>query len=400
MPNVKLTKRVVEAAKPDDRDLILWDSELKGFGLKVTPRGKRVYFLYYRTHDGQQRRPKIGNHGAVTCEQARETAQQWLADVSRGGDPSAARKKKKGAPIVADLAERYMADHASGKKARSAENDERIWRLHILPAFGNKKVHAIEFDDVAKLHRSMRGNSVNANRVRALLSKAFNLAEKWKWRPDGSNPCRHVTRYEEIPRKEYLDSDKLRRLGKVLAEVEREQWDTPSIVPLIRLLILTGCRLREIMLAEWEWVDMEAGTLTLPDSKSGEKTILLTPPALAVLAAIERREDNPFIIAGKKPGTHLVTPNKPWGQIKKRADLPGLRMHDLRHSFGAAGAGIGLSLPIIGALLHHKETSSTARYSHVDKDPLRRAAETTAATLDGWLNGKAGAKVVKLKRTQ
>ncbi len=397
MPNVKLTKRVVEAVTPGDRDIILWDTELKGFAGKVTPRGKRVYFVYYRTHDGQQRRPKIGNHGAVTCEQAREMAQQWLAEVAKGGDPSAVRKAKKEAPTVADLAERYMREHAPRKKFRSAENDERHWRLHVIPTLGNKKVHAVTREDVTKLHNAMRANSANANRMIALLSKAFNLAELWEWRPDGTNPCRHIEKYEEKKRERYLTPDELQRLGKVLAEAEREQWDTPSIVPLIRLLILTGCRLREIMLSRWSWVDMEAGTLTLPDSKTGAKVILLTPPALAVLNAIERREDNPYIIAGRKPGKHLVTPTNPWGHIKKRAGLPDVRLHDLRHTFGAAGAGSGLSLPIIGALLHHKEASTTQRYSHVHQDPLRRAAERTASTLDGWLNGKSGAEVVKLK---
>ncbi|MEE9296954.1 MAG: site-specific integrase, partial [Phycisphaerae bacterium] len=241
---------------------------------------------------------------------------------------------------------------------------------------------------------------VMANRMVALLSKSFNLAELWNLRPDGTNPCLHIEKYPEKKRERYLTPDELKRLGKALAEVEREQWSVPSIIPLVRLLVLTGCRLREIMLARWEWVDFEAGTLTLPDSKTGAKIILLTPPALAVLNAIERREDNPYIIAGRKPGKHLVTPTTAWGHIRKRASLPDLRMHDLRHTFGAAGAGSGLSLPIIGALLHHKDSSSTARYSHVDQDPLRRAAETTAAALDGWLNGKSGAEVVKLKRTQ
>ncbi len=400
MPNVKLTKRITEAAKPGDRDLILWDSELKGFGLKVTPRGRRVYFIYYRTRDGQQRRPTIGVHGAVTCEQARETARQWLAEVAKGGDPSAARQAKKEAPTVAGLAERYMREHATRKKASSAGSDERIWRLYVLPAFGNKKVHAVTRDDVTKLHDAMSAKPVMANRMVALLSKSFNLAELWNLRPDGTNPCLHIEKYPEKKRERYLTPDELKRLGKALAEVEREQWSVPSIIPLVRLLVLTGCRLREIMLARWEWVDFEAGTLTLPDSKTGAKIILLTPPALAVLNAIERREDNPYIIAGRKPGKHLVTPTTAWGHIRKRASLPDLRMHDLRHTFGAAGAGSGLSLPIIGALLHHKDSSSTARYSHVDQDPLRRAAETTAAALDGWLNGKSGAEVVKLKRTQ
>ena len=398
MPRAKLTKRAVEGVQPSDRDIILWDTELKGFGVKVTPRGKRAYFLYYRTKEGQQRRPAIGEHGAVTCEQARDTARHWLAEVSAGGDPSATRKAKKEAPTVADLADKYMAEHAPRKKARSAENDERLWRLHVLPAIGRKKVAVVTREDIARLHGTMRSNPANANRTAALLSKAFNLSEVWRWRPDGTNPCRHLEKYPERKRERYLTPDELRRLGKVLAKVEREKWDTPSIVPLIRLLIVTGCRLREIMTARWEWVDFEAGTLTLPDSKTGEEVVLLTPPALELLSTIERGEDNPYIIVGHKNGAHLVNPTKPWHRIRERAGLQDVRMHDLRHTFASAGAGSGLSLPMIGALLHHKQASTTQRYAHLYDDPLRRAAATTAAVLDGWLNGKEAAEVVELPR--
>ncbi len=394
----QLTKRAIETVKPSAKDTILWDRELRGFGCKVTPRGKRTYFLYYRTKDGQQRRPSIGIHGAITCAQARETARAWLAEVATGGDPSATRKAKKKAPTIADLAERYMAEHAPRKKSRSAENDERLWRLHILPALGKKKVVAVTRENVARLHGAMRSNPVNANRTASLLSKAFNLAEIWGWRPDGSNPCRHVQKFPEKSRERYLTPDELRRLGGVLAEVKREAWDTPSIVPLIRLLILTGCRLREIMTARWEWVDLEARTLRLPESKTGEKGFLLTAAVIAVLSKIERVDGNPYIIAGKMKGGHLVNPTKPWHRIRARADLPNLRLHDLRHTFASAGAGSGLSLPIIGALLHHTQASTTDRYLHLYDDPLRRAAETTASTLDGWLTGETGADVVELSR--
>ena len=394
----KLTKRVVQEVKPSAKDTILWDGDLKGFGCKVTPRGKRVYFLYYRTKEGQQRKPAIGEHGAVTCEQAREIARQWLAEVSAGGDPSATRKAKKDASTVADLAARYMAEHAPRKKPRSAENDERLWRLHILPMIGRKKVAAVTRENIARLHGTMRSNPVNANRTIALLSKAFNLSEIWGWRLDGTNPCRHIEKYPERKRGRYLTPDELRRLGKVLAEVEREKWDRPGVVPLIRLLILTGCRLREIMTARWEWIDFDAGTLKLPDSKTGEKVVVLTPPALEVLSRIERVEDNPYIITGLKRGAHLVNPTKPWHRIRERAGTLDVHLHDLRHTFASAGAGSGLSLPMIGALLHHKQASSTQRYAHFYDDPLRRAAATTAATLENWLNEKEAAEVVELPR--
>ena len=234
------------------------------------------------------------------------------------------------------------------------------------------------------------------NRVLSLLTTALNRSEVWRYRPEGTNPCRNVKRYPEEKRERYLTPDELARLGTVLAEVEYENWDTPSIVPLIRLLTLTGTRLREIMTARWDWVDFRAGALSIPDSKTGAKTILLTAPAMAVLNGIERHDDNPYVIVGKKPGAHLANAFKPWSRIRKRADLEGVRLHDLRHSFGAAGAGLGLSLPMIAKLLHHKKIETADRYAHVDLDPLRRAGETVAATLDGWMKGDAGAEVVEI----
>ena len=196
----KLTKRVVENVRPQLSDVIVWDSELPGFGCKITPSGRRVYILYYRNCFRQQRKPSIGVHGAITCEEARKTAREWLAQVSAGKDPLAARQAMAKAPNVADLAKRYMREHAHRKKPSSAENDERYLRLYILPALGPKKVASISRVDVGRLLNTFQEKPVTGNRVLALLSKAFNLAEIWGWRPDGSNPCRHVQKFPEQSR--------------------------------------------------------------------------------------------------------------------------------------------------------------------------------------------------------
>ncbi len=397
MPNVKLLKRVVEAVKPGDRDRILWDSELKGFGLKVTPKGKRVYFVYYRTHDGQQRRPKIGNHGAVTCEQARETAQQWLAEAAKGSDPSAIRKAKKEAPLVAVLAERYMREHAHmKKKPRSAQSDESNLRNHVLPALGTKKVAAVTRVDIGKLHHAMKDRPGAGNRVLALLSKMFNLAEKWGLRPDGSNPCRHVERYPERKMERFLSVEEMGRLGGALAEAEHARTEMPSAIAAIRLLAFTGCRLSEVLALRWNDVDLERSCLRLPDSKTGSKVVRLSPPALAVLNAIERQEGNAYVIAGREPGSHLVYLQKPWVRICKRARLEGVRLHDLRHSFASVGAASGLSLPMIGALLGHRQPATTQRYAHLADDPLRQANDVIGERIAAAMKGEASGEVVEL----
>ena len=208
MPKAKLTKRIVEATKPGAQDIILWDTELRGFGSKVTPKGKRVYFAYYRTPEGQQRRPKIGDHDPMTCEQARNIARQWLANARAGSDVSATRKAEREAPTVADLAKRYLVEHAEPKKKpRSVASDRTLLRLHILPALGGMKAAAVSRAEVNKLHHAMHRSPGAANRMLALLSKMFNLAEKWGLRPDGSNPCRHVEKNAERKIERYLTAD-------------------------------------------------------------------------------------------------------------------------------------------------------------------------------------------------
>jgi integrase len=387
MAAVKLTKRVVEAAKPGAKDIILWDNELKGFGCKITPKGKRVYFAYYRTRGGQQRRPTIGAHGPVTCEQAREIARQWLGEAAHGGDPSAHRKAKRDTPTMAAFAERYLAEHARPKKKPlSVEADERNLRNHVLPALGRLKVDAVTRADAQRFHHSMKATPGAANRCLALVSKMFNLAEKWGLRPDGSNPCRHVEKYPERKIERFLSADELARLGQVLSSAERSGVHS-YVVGAIRLLIFTGCRRDEILKLRWEHVDMERQCLRLPDSKTGAKVIYLSPPALEVLAGLERQEGNPYVLPGQVPGQHYVALEKAWHGLRFRAGLSDIRLHDLRHSFASFGAAAGLSLPIIGALLGHREAATTQRYAHLSADPLRQATDRIGARIASAMNG-------------
>jgi integrase len=244
----KLTKRVVEGITPGDRDVIVWDTDLRGFGCKVTPKGRRSYLLYYRTADGQQRKPALGTHGAITSEQAREIARTMLADVARGGDPKAAARARRAAPTVAELADRFLAEHAATKKRSSSTRMDRVnLRLHVLPALGRLKVLDVTREDISGLHHGMRSTPGAANRVLALLSKMFNLAERWGLRPDHTNPCRHVERYAERKMERFLSTEELARLGAALAAAERDGTEMPGAVAAVRLLAFTGARAGEIL---------------------------------------------------------------------------------------------------------------------------------------------------------
>jgi integrase len=376
MAKVRLTKKVVEAIAPGERDVIVWDEDLQGFGVKVTPSGRRTYFCYFRTLAGQERRPSIGLHGTLTCDEARGIAKDMLADVRKGNDPSQNRQEQRRAPTLAEFSERYLSDHArTKKKPLSVEADERNLANHVLPALGNKKLPSITRADVARFHQSMKDTPGAANRCLMLLSKMFNLAELWGVRPDGSNPCRLIEKYAERKIERYLSPEELGRLGAVLLAAEKVGDVSAPVIAAIRLLIFTGCRREEILTLRWEHVDRERQCLRLPDSKTGAKSVQLNAAALDVLERIPRRGDDPWVISGSKAGNHLINIEKPWRRVRDRAGLSDVRLHDLRHSFASVGAAAGLGLPMIGALLGHKEAATTQRYAHLAADPLRAANE-------------------------
>ena len=223
-----------------------------------------------------------------------------------------------------------------------------------------------------------------------VLSKMFNLAEAWGLRKDGANPCRFVEKYKEHKRERFLTEDEFRRLGQVLSEVEAEGSEALSAVTAIRLLMLTGCRLGEVQTLRWENVDLEAGELRLPDSKTGARMVPLSRAA-GVLAALPRDPDNPWVIAGRKPGAHLTDLQHPWRRIRARAGLGDVRIHDLRHSFASRALALGESLPMIGKLLGHTQVQTTARYAHLARDSVKASASKIADSIGAdILAGESG----------
>jgi integrase len=386
VPKLKLTKRSVESAQPAEKDVILWDTELTGFACKITPSGRRSYFCYYRTRDGQQRRPSIGQHGHVTCDEARAIARETLADVVRGYDPSAIRRESRQAPTMAEFAERYLNEHAyPKKKPLSVQADERNLRNHVLPALGTRRITEVTRGDVFRFQHSLNDKPGAANRCMALLSKMFNLAEAWGLRPDNTNPCRHLEKYRERKIERFLSAEELARMGGALSRAERSP-KLRSAVAAIRLLTFTGCRRDEILTLQWRHVDLEQRLLRLPDSKTGAKLVRLSPPAILILKSLDRSGDPEFVIPGTKHNSHLVGIGKIWHRIREDAGLSDVRLHDLRHSFASMGAATGMGLPVIGALLGHKDAATTQRYAHLGPDPLQAANDALGSHIADAMN--------------
>jgi integrase len=376
----KITKRAVDALMPTDgAEAVLWDSELKGFGVRVQRGGAKSYILHYRVGTGRGaplRKLTIGRHGSPrTPETARHEAKRLLGLVETGVDPAADKIARQEAPTMAELAERFLSEHADTKrKASTALEYKRLLHKVILPALGRRKAADVSRADVAKLHHANRSTPYQANRLLAVLSKMFNLAERWGLRQDGSNPCRHVEKFGEKKRERMLSPAELARLGDALATYD----GSPYAVAAVKLLIFTGARLGEVLGLRWDWIDFERGEARLPDSKTGAKTLHLPPPALAVLAALPQLDGNPYLIAGAKPGAALVNLEKPWRAIRASAGLDDVRLHDLRHAFASIAASSGMGLPIIGKMLGHSQPATTARYAHLASDPVKAAAAAVA----------------------
>jgi integrase len=400
----KITKRIVDAAAPDpSRDVFVWDDELRGFGLRVFPSGAKAYVLQYRTggRGSQARRRVIGKHGVLTPDQARDRARRMLAEIADGVDPAAERDRGRDALSIAALADLYIAEGpaaAPNKRAISWTRDRTCIERHIKPLLGRRRALTLTQAEVAKFQidvaagktrldektgsrgRSIvKGGPAAAARSLAVLSAVLKFAANRKLVP--MNVAAGVpTLKPGAPRERFLSEREVARLADAIAAMQAEA-ELPNVATAaIRLLMLTGCRKSEILSARWSQIDFEGGYLRLPTSKTGARTMVLPAPALALLAELPRRGDYVLPAGRKRPG-HYEGLQKHWERVRARAGLDDVRIHDLRHSFASFAVAGGQSLFITGKLLGHRQARSTAIYSHLGDDPLRAAADATAARI-------------------
>ena len=418
---LKLTKETVDRATP--RTTPYWDSALPGFGLRVGRAGSKTFFVRYRPkgtgRDGPKRFYTIGKYGPLTPDQARNAAKRVLGQVAGGEDPAVALTEAREAVTVRDLADRYLDEVRAKRKPTTAALYRDYLHRHVLPDIGRVKAVSVGRATVAKVHMKVgKRHPVAANRTIAVVSAMFAFAEKRGLLPAGHvNPARGIDKFPETGRERFLTTEELERLGSAIREAETVgvPWDVDETKPTakhipkrdrqtviwpfagaaIRLLLFTGCRLREILDLRWTEVDFERGMLHLRDSKTGKKSVILNAPALAVLAALPRFGE--FVIVGETPSQARSDLKRPWDLVTRRAGLAGLRLHDLRHAFASVGVGASLGLPIVGKLLGHKSTESTRKYAHLDADPLRRASNAIGATIAAALDGRTGGDVVPIR---
>jgi len=377
----KLTKRTIDATEPQSTEFFIWDESIPGFGLRVMPSGRKSFVVQYRA-GRRPRRMSLGPSTVLTCDQARTRAITIIAAVKNGEDPAADRAAKRNAATVSDLADRFDKEHIAVRlKASTAKEYRGNLRRFILPALGRLAVPEITRADVAKFHHDLRHIPYQANRCLEVVSKMFVLAEMWGLRPDGSNPRKHIRKYPEEKRERFLSAAELRRIGEVLREMESERVELSSAILAVRLLILTGCRLNEIMSLQWSFVDLEGPALRLPDSKTGAKVVHIGQPVVDLLRNIQRTDGNPWVITGTLPGKPLSDLQPFWQRARARAGVKDVRIHDLRHTFASTAVASGQGLPMIGKLLGHTQVQTTARYAHLAAEPVRMAADAVAQNL-------------------
>lgn len=474
---VKLTKRLVDALKPEpDRDVFAWCGELRGFGVRMTPRGVKSYIAQYRNASGRSRRLTIGRHGVlqpatagtrslaavadprregyraalarktagetltaaeraalsgyqpsaaelgewvaalleldapapapastgddgVTCEGARDIARRILARVAAGEDPAAEKKKRRAARTFGQFAQEWLGEHQCRESTRATY--ARLIRLHLAPTLRGLKLDEIDHAATKRVAKSVRG-PIARNRTLTLLRIILGAAVTAGERAAGPLPTDGIERARERRRERPLTDAELERLGAVLAQ----GGEPLEVDALIRLLLLTGCRLREVGWLKWAQVNLEQGFLTLraQDTKTGDVTgarqVELCPAAVDVLRTLPRRSE--WVLPGKDPARPFRGYWRPWYRICEQAglgtnpeDRP--RLHDLRHSHATMGISRGVSLHMVSKLLGHSSVATTQKYAHALRDPKREAVEAIGGAISAAMSGREPAPVVPIR---
>ncbi|WP_431014673.1 tyrosine-type recombinase/integrase [Bradyrhizobium pachyrhizi] len=400
---------LMKAAVPN-KTTYYFDDDLAGFGLYRTTAGTGTYFAEFRpVAGGSKKRLKLGRVGTLKANEAREAARKAIANAALGKDLAQNRSDERASLTVKALVSKYVEEYVQEhKKASTANLYRMLLKKHIEPRLGTTKAVVLTRVDVQRAHALMtREARVSANRAIKLVSAAYGWGSRHGHVPEGMNPASGTKLNEEEGRERFLNTAELLAIGNAMIEAETvglpvDAGDakhspkgqlvvmSPYATAAIRLLMLTGARLREVLHLRWDEVDLDRGVLRLPDSKTGKKTIYLPTAATDIIKGLTKL--GAFVIAGESAGTKNEKPRadlkRPWAAICKRAGVTGVRIHDLRHSFASIGIGDQMGLPVIGTLLGHADPSTTNRYAHLADEAARRAVEAIGGKIAAALSGK------------
>ncbi|HBP5741384.1 TPA: DUF4102 domain-containing protein [Pseudomonas aeruginosa] len=392
MAKLKLTKSAVDAAQPQSQAIELRDTLVPGFLCKITPAGRKVFMLQYRTNAGERRKPALGQYGELTVEQARSLAQEWLGQVRRGGDPAADKAAARKAPTVKELCAKFMEDYSKLRnKPSTQEGYQSVIDRNIIPMIGRMKVQDVKRPDVAAMMKKMAHKPADANRTFSVMRRMFNLAEVWGYRPDGTNPCRHVPMFPNGKATHLISDEDMGKLFRQLDRIEAEGLENYVIPLAIRLQFEFAGRRGEIVTLQWDWVDFENRRVVWPDSKTGGMSKPMSEEAYRLLSTAPKQEGSPYVLPSPShPGQHLTTGEyyNGWSRALKAAGAAHVGTHGIRHRSATDIANSGIPVKVGMALTAHKTVAMFMRYVHTEDDPVRKAAELVALRRQTVVMGK------------
>lgn len=397
----RIVEQTIKGLKPPAKgNRIAWDSEIPGFGARITAAGIISFILDYRIF-GRQRRYTIGRYPELTATAARIDAGELRAKIRAGHDPMEERLQSRSEPTLENLATAYLESaRLRSKRPNTVRDYTRMIDKIVRPELGSLRLKAIGRRDVEALHGTLKDTPYQANRVLALLSSMFNLAIEEKWIIE--NPAKGVKKFHEEKRENWLSVDQIRCFREAL-----DQYNDQNAANALRLLLLTGSRAGEVLKATWEEFELQRGVWTKPSHHTKQKKtehVPLSAAAVDLLRSIRpEKAAGPLFpgkaVEGKRQRRARVTLRRPWIQACKAAGLaeaytiqgkrrkltryrPTVRIHDLRHSYASHLVSNGVGLQIVGKLMGHVQASTTMRYAHLQDEALRTATNQLATIID------------------
>lgn len=393
-----LTEKRIRDAKPGPKAAILWDTAIKGFGVKIQPGGTKVYVLSYRI-DGRKRQATLARVGELSLADARKRAGAELVRIREGeADPLQRRQDRRDAATVADAFERFLGPFsdrriANGRMTERTRHDYGFQaRAYVLPTFGSRKIASVTRADVEALVERLPGPT--RNRVLALVSRVFRLSETWGYRPQNTNPAQGVERAVENARRRVLSGEEMARLADALDSLSGQY---PVAVAALKVAAVTGLRISEVLGMEWQHVDMDAGRVHLPETKTGERDHDLPQAALAILSSLSPVNGNAYVFASTG-GRHVASRQTGvvFRKAAKAAGIENARVHDLRRTLATRAASAGLSAFQLRDLLGWKTVAMPERYVQLAGETAREHRLSIGDAIAADMGGSG--KVIPLRR--
>ena len=370
MVKTKLTEARVKALQPRKKVHDIRDTHLRGFGVRVYPSGRKCYFIHIQ-HEGSRAWNVVGDAASTRLAEAREQAKSMIAATRRGTRPRTDRTLFEA--VAEEVFQRYGRNNW---KPRTFKVNRYYLKNQLLPWFQGRQVGDITVADVQDWFASLHRTPVSADRAAPVLSVIMACAETYGYRTEGSNPCRGIKRYRRQGRERFLSEEEIKRIG---VSLKRHQDASPTLVAIIRLLLLTGCRKTEVVTLRWR--DYRNGHIHLNDSKVGPRMVWLSAPARTILDGLHRKST--WVFPSPRTATSLTTTpvERFWQRVRSEAGLQDVRLHDLRHSYASIAVKQGESVVTIGRLLGHNDPETTLKYTHLGDDRVLEAARVMGTVL-------------------